>query len=62
MNRLSKNYQDFVYLISCGLNSQKVSANRARQMDFKALLKIARHQNLVNVAYESIKGICKDPE
>ena len=62
MERLSKNYQDFIYLLACGLNSRKADASRASQMDFKALLKIAKHQNLVNVAYEPIKEICDDPE
>ena len=62
MNRLSKNYQDFIYLLACGLNSRKASAEREHQMDFKALLKIATHQNLVNVAYEPIKEICEDPD
>ena len=60
MIRLSKNYQDFVYLLACGLNSRKAGDERARQMDFKVLLKIAKHQNLVNVAYEAIKEICED--
>lgn len=60
MKRLSKNYQDFVYLLACGLNFRKAGDKRARQMDFKALLKIAKHQNLVNVAYEPIKEICED--
>lgn len=62
MKRLSKNYRDFIYLLACGLNSRKASADRARQMDFKALLKIATHQNLVNVVCEPIKEICEDPD
>ena len=62
MIRFSKNYRDFVYLLACGLNSRKAGDERVRQMDFKTLLKIAKHQNLVNVAYEAIKEICEDEE
>lgn len=62
MRRLNKNYRDFIYLLACGLNSRKASEDRARQMDFKTLLKIAKHQNLVNVAYEPIKEFCEDAE